>query len=470
VRPEATDAGGDILQAVMHYVRRRQGLIMEPLPPSDPTSGSEHGAHIWPSETDPAANHSGQERPSITGDRRLGHGGLVLAIVTIGIVFGSLYPFDFRVPTEGIGPFHTLVESWAERPGRGDFLVNILLYMPFGMFAMIAQQHRSSFFWWLLVVIVAGGALSAAMELSQYFDAGRVTSATDVYANLLGTAIGAVAGTMFRFNSRFLLIDEALSNPIPTVLVMTWAAYRLYPYEPTIDLHKYWNALKPLILSPSLSAYDLYRYTVIWLTLFALIAVIAGERRGRVLAALFAGGILIAKVLIIDATLSVAEIVSLALALFLWPALAVSRRWRAALLVILLAGYVVAERLEPFNFLPSGRAFGWIPFASFLENGSLRVQMLSFFEKVFLYGSLLFLLTEAGLRLRLSALLVATCLLITSWLETHLPDRSAEITDAVMALLIAMIFALLRSDRPRRPSMAPPPTIAEGNSAGDLNP
>jgi hypothetical protein len=207
---------------------------------------------------------------------------MALAAVTIGIVFGSLYPFDFRVPAEGIGPFHTLVEGWAERPGRGDFLANILLYMPFGMFAMVARQ-RSSFFRWMPLVIVAGGALSVAMELTQYFDEGRVTSATDVYADLLGTAIGAVAATIVRFNSRFLLIDQSLSNPLPTILVMTWVTYRLYPYEPTIDLHKYWNALKPVILSPSLNAYDLYRHAVIWLTLFALIAAIAGERRGRVL-------------------------------------------------------------------------------------------------------------------------------------------------------------------------------------------
>ena len=79
------------------------------------------------------------------------------------------------------------------------------------------------------------------------------------------------------------------------------------------------------------------------------------------------------------------------------------------------------------------------------------VNTLSFFEKVFLYGSLLFLLTETGVRLGISALLVASCLFATSWLETYLPGRSAEITDAVMALLIALIFALLRREQPQLP-------------------
>jgi hypothetical protein len=32
-----------------------------------------------------------------------------------------------------------------------------------------------------------------------------------------------------------------------------------------IDLHKYCNALKPIVLTPSLIGYDLFRQTAIWL-------------------------------------------------------------------------------------------------------------------------------------------------------------------------------------------------------------
>jgi len=433
---------------------------MQSLPPPDRTREPLHSAEIASREMDLSEHRSGPERRATVGYGHSGHGSLVLAVVTVGIVFGSLYPFDFRVPANGIGPFLTLVESWAERPGRGDFLANILVYMPFGLFAVLAQRGRTGSYWRLPLVIVAGAALSITMELIQYYDEGRVTAATDVYSNALGTAVGAVAGTVFRINSRFLLIDQLLSKPFPTLLIAAWAAYRLYPYVPTIDLHKYWNALKPVVLSPSLSAYDLYRHTAIWLTLFALITAITGERRGKVLAMLFAGGILLARVLIINATLSVAEIAGAAVALCVWPALVMSRRWRSTLLVVLLAAYVVTERLEPFNFSPISRAFGWMPFASFLRGGSIMVNTLSFCEKVFLYGSLLFLSTEAGLRLGLSTLLIATFLFVTSWLETYLPGRSAEITDAVMVLLIAMTFALLRperSERPQRPGTRAPP-------------
>lgn len=417
---------------------------------SDRNDGSIHRGHVRSTKTELSPDLFGRGREAVADGRRLGHIELVLAIITAGIVFGALYPFAFRVPTGGIGPVRTLVESWAERPGRGDFLANILMYVPFGMFTMLSRQHRPGLIRRVLGVIVAGGVLSVAMELTQYFDEGRVTAATDVYADLTGTTVGAVAGAVFRVNSHFLLINQLRSNPVPTLLMTTWVAYRLFPYEPTIDLHKYWNALKPIILYPSLSVYDLFRHTVIWLTLFAMITAIVGERRHRVLAALFAGCVLIAKVLIIDAVLSVAEIVGAAVALCLWSALRLSWRWRATLLAALLAAYIIVTRLEPFVFLPVSHAFGWVPFTSFLDGGSLEVNILSFFEKTFLYGSLMFLLTEAGLQLGVAALLVATCLFMTSWIETYLPGRSAEITDAVMALLIAAVFALLRRERPER--------------------
>jgi len=368
-----------------------------------------------------------------------GHIALALAIVVIGIVFGSLYPFAYRVPPEGAGPLHALLASWPVPPGRGDALANILLYIPFGLFATLALRHRSRLYGGLLAVVVVGGVLSTAMELAQYFDEGRVTSAADVYTNTLGTAIGAAAGSIFRFNTRFLTVDRLLANPVPTMLLATWAAYRLFPYEPTIDLHKYWHTVEPLLGWPTLRTYDLYRHTVVWLT-------IAGGRRSMILAVSFAAGVLAAKVLIIDAWLSIAEVAGAALAICLQPAFEALGRRGLVLLAALLAGYIVTERLEPFAFLPTAHHFGWMPFASFLS-GSLRVNVLSFLEKVFLYGSLMFLATEVGMRLGVAALLLATMLLATSWIEIYLPGRSAEITDAVMALLVAALFSLLRPER-----------------------
>src|SRR5438270_12721061 len=78
------------------------------------------------------------------------------------------------------------------------------------------------------------------------------------------------------------------------------------------------------------------------------------------------------------------------------------------------------------------------------RTGSLAINTLSLFEKTSLYGGLLFLVIRAGMRLRHAAPVLATCLFFTNWIETYLPGRSAGITDAVIALLIAGVFAVLQ--------------------------
>jgi hypothetical protein len=103
---------------------------------------------------------------------------------------------------------------------------------------------------------------------------------------------------------------------------------------------------------------------------------------------------------------------------------------------------VVALRLEPFTFQSPAGHFGWLPFRSYL-GGSLSVNTRSFFEKFFFYGSLIWIGQAAGLRLPRATLMVAAMLFATSLAEVYLPGRSAEITDAVMALVAGGIIAML---------------------------
>ena len=83
---------------------------------------------------------------------------------------------------------------------------------------------------------------------------------------------------------------------------------------------------------------------------------------------------------------------------------------------------------------------------------------MSFLEKAFLYGALIWLLARSGLGLRVSTILVAIMLFATSWAETCLPGRSAEITDALMAILIGAVIVVLAG--PATVAAAKPAVIA----------
>lgn len=372
---------------------------------------------------------------------------LLTAIITASILYGSLYPFEFRTPAEGEGALSTLLRSWAATPGRGDFLANILLYIPLGWFGFLSLPQRMRVGLRLFLVIAGGAALSVSMEIAQYYDAGRVTAADDVYANTIGTLLGSLASICVSPRWRFPPIPDLSTRAIPVALIAAWMGYRLYPYVPTIDLHKYWSALKPVILSPALTLEDLYRHTTIWMTIFVLATAAVGQRRSAMIPPLFCGFIFAARVLILDTMLSLAEVAGAIIALSLWPILlSLSARRRSAGLFVLLGSLVIFERLQPFQFQPEARQFGWLPFRSLMQ-GSIGVDVTSFFERSFLYGSLLFLFVEAGGRLRTAATLVCGALFATSWAETYLPGRSAEVTDAAMALLLAVGMALIRPER-----------------------
>jgi VanZ family protein len=373
---------------------------------------------------------------------------IVTAMIMAVILYGSFYPFDFRVPEGGIGPVRVLLGTWGEKPERGDFLANILLYMPLGFFGVLAFASRVAAWRRVAALALLGALLSLTVELTQYYDEGRDTTLNDLYSNTLGTLLGAIGGILVAGRVRWALLRDLVDNREPALLLAGWLGYRLFPYVPTIDLHKYWDALKPVVLHPSLTPYDLIHHTAIWLVVYALFAAIFRRRYPVLLMPFFVGAVLFAKILILDASLSVAEIAGAALAFALWILLGASERLRVMVITLLFAATVAAARLEPFQFGAAAGHFQWIPFYGFMQ-GSIDIDVQSFFEKFFLYGSLIWLLVRSGMRLGLAAALVALLLFATSWIELYLPGRSAEVTDAVMALAIAAIAALTKPPQPR---------------------
>ena len=366
-------------------------------------------------------------------------------VVVVIIIYGSLYPFMFRPLVDGLKP--ALEALWASRatlPSRSAAIANILLYMPFGFCAVLALRNEARSGAWLVLVTMMGALLSISMELAQFFDQDRVTDAPDVYANTIGTLLGAIGGRLTGGSFRWPLLSEITAARIPALLLAAWIGYRLFPYVPAIDLHKYWVAVEPVIRHPRPSAYDLFRYTAIWLAIAALLEAIVGSKRIWLYFPLFALSVLIGKMMIVDAVLSSGEIAGAGSALVWRGLLGFNASVRTALVALAFCSAVVAERLEPFRFGTIPGPFDWIPFWGFIS-GDPAIETLAFLQKFFLYGGAIWLLVKAGLRLAPATLLIAAMLFATSQAERLLPGRSAEVTDAVMALIIGGIFALVGS-------------------------
>lgn len=368
----------------------------------------------------------------------------LMMIVVLAVVYGSLYPFVFRdTGSFGADLLH-FAGTWNQPPqSPGDLLANLLLYMPLGLAVTLAFGQNRPRFLACLFAAGSGTLLSFSIELVQFYDVDRVSALSDVYLNILGTlagcAIAWAAGT--RPTTSWPLGSGAT---FARLLLPAWLGWRLYPYVPTIDLHKYWRSVKPLLSVSQVAPYDVFRYTLLWLSVILLVKIgLRPQRFVRFLLVAIAG-FFAAKILIVGQILFLPDILGAVTALLL--AHLVFQRFSSfgiPIVAALLLAMVTLTRVLPWQFAATSKAFQWVPFFGFLH-GSLQVDVIAFSEKFYLYGSVILLLVKAGMRLRTAVALECAVLLVTSVLQIFMVERSAEITDALVALALGVIYALLR--------------------------
>ena len=382
----------------------------------------------------------------------------LLALMLVAIVYGSLYPFVFRVPPGGGDAVTYFLTTWNRPPqSRGDLLANILFYVPLGFALGLVLGERFERRAALALTIAVGAAMSLSMELLQYFDVGRDSSVSDVYLNTIGTAAGATAASAVGTQLITIKIMPRDASLFAGLLLVAWFGWRLFPYEPVIDLHKYWASVKPLVLTPSLSFYDLFRFAAMWAAVMYLVQFGLKVREPLLTVAFGTAAVFGAKMLIIDQVITLPEVLGASLA-YLYLAFVLNSRRNAGtrLLAASFLLSVALERILPLQIAANARPFEWIPFFSFLH-GSLSVNVQSFLQKIFLYGAGLYLLSEAGLGLVWASIVEGLVVLATSLFETMLVARSAEVTDAVMVLSLALVAYVLGGiNRPEQALVAKP--------------
>ena len=389
-----------------------------------------------------------KQRPN--RERALGGfwGGLVrfapLLIVMGVIVYGSLYPFVFHDAGSLTDAIASLAGTWDHPPqSRGDMLANLLFYVPLGFAVTQAFGRAGAKSSAAIMAFALGAAFSLCLELLQFYESGRFSALSDVYLNSAGTALGAALACMAgerRLNLSWPLEGAAV---FARVLLLACLAWRLVPYVPTVDLHKYWYSVQPLFHDPGNALGEICRDTILWLSVICLARIGFSPKNlaGFLLPAILC--FFAAKIVIIGQYVGLPDVAGAVLALALYLSV---RRWFDAAIVpmaFLFLALVVHTRIMPLQWAPEPKPFQWIPFFSFLH-GSLQFNIIAFWQKFYLYGALLLLLVKAGMRLSVAVAVEGAVLLAASVAQIFLLGRSAEITDALMALILGLVYWGLR--------------------------
>ncbi len=111
----------------------------------------------------------------------------------MGIVFLTLFPFRFSLPTKLAAHASPFLLSIGEKSAGGlDDFLNVLLFVPFGFgLAEVVRKRGRPRTAALAVCLMAGAAVSYTIELLQLYVPGRDSGWTDVFTNTAGSVAGA---------------------------------------------------------------------------------------------------------------------------------------------------------------------------------------------------------------------------------------------------------------------------------------
>jgi VanZ family protein len=371
-----------------------------------------------------------------------------LAVTVALILYGSLYPFEFYNYGDPAKGLHHLLSTWPTPSSIGDLLANILLYLPFGFFAAKTAVRLSPLLR-VLIAFLAGALLSMSLEYAQLWDMGRVSAMSDVYANSSGAFLGALAGTALAIDLNLFHWKELRRRPFAFLMILCWIAYRLFPYVPVIDAHKYWHAVMPLLHAPSATFADLLPYFASWLAVGALLQSALGSAPARYALPALLIAVLCARIAIGDIALSQADVIGEFAAAAIWAAWLQASKYRMRIIALALATAVVVEGLRPFRFLAVARPFNWIPFWGLID-GSIWTGLPAHMAKFFLYGTLVWSLRRSGLWPIAATMVSAVLVFLVHYLQVYLPGRSAEITDVVLVVIAGALMKTLEGETESR--------------------
>ena len=393
---------------------------------------------------------------------------LWIAFVVVAAL-GSTYPFNFQAPELDAATVRAFLLSCCVMPGRGDLVRNVILFLPIGFTSMFATRLASPPGRRFLYVCSLGAIFALALQLLQICLPSRDENLQDVIWNSVGTAAGAALASLAERYSFGAKPGRQVVSLVPITLVGAWVAYRLIPFVPSLDFQQIKDSLKPL-LSLQLEFVGIFHDFAAWIVVAYLLGhAQRASRLGNYLPLLVIA-VFCLEVLIVANSITLSNVVGAFLAVLLWFSVLRFLQRPEGALVILLLGALTLSGLHPFVTRPSPAAFSWLPFRGLLR-GSMYINAQSAIEKVFLYGSLVYLLWQTRIG-RVSGIVIGVSIVTAiEFAQTRFVGHSPEITDPLLVLsaalaLIALEKHELTSDVQGRTETPPDRPASTGGPAG----
>ena len=370
----------------------------------------------------------------------------LLAFVVLLIIYGSLYPWEFE-PLRDTDPVTILLHSWDLEINRfilRDIAVNVALYLPLGFAAYLVFRRPRRRIMAMLLAAILGCALSCGVEMAQAFEPDRHTSLLDVATNVLGAIAGAAAAMLAErsfgpFGSR--ARSGKRRDASAAALLGSFVASLLFPLFPVFGRAALRMKIAAILHGPVLDPVLFFSALASWYAAGLMMRAAGFGKSWTTIGLALAP--LALQVFVIHHEPWIAVLLGAAAGVLLVWTLP-----QAAPAAALVTVMIAVRAVQPFHFAASARPFLWIPFGGFLAMDWVTgVDVI--FQKIFYYGSAIWLLRAAGIRLRTAIIAVMFLLACLEAIQIFIPAHTAEITDPLLALLLGFGIAALSPSRGR---------------------
>ncbi|MDR2164802.1 MAG: VanZ family protein [Zoogloeaceae bacterium] len=202
-------------------------------------------------------------------------------------IYGCLYPFSgWR--GDAVAPFAYLNFDWPYYWTTFDIVINVLVYMPLGFFAVLAAMGRFPGSRALALAVFLGADLSFVIETLQNWLPSRVASNLDLACNTAGTFLGGLfalwAGPRYRAVWR--LWRQRLLAPLPhadlgLTFLGLWLLLQLSPEIMLFGVGDLRHSLDLITLEYGPRRYRVSETAVIFCNLIAVGLFVSVLTRGR---------------------------------------------------------------------------------------------------------------------------------------------------------------------------------------------
>jgi VanZ family protein len=376
------------------------------------------------------------------------------------IVYGHLYPFEFRSPQPGA--LVHMLSNWTLISSRGDMLGNVALFVPWGLGGMLVAVPRVGASRAALLTAVAGFMLSLSCQIAQVWTPSRDGALADVFWNMLGVAVGLALGgqALRRRQANTVLRGDSL---VVTCLLSAWLLTYWLPLIPSIDLQLLKDNLKAALSARAFSYGEFMPGLAMALMSGYLLNRLAGFRASLVWLPAWLALAAFGKLFIHDARIDASAPLGFIAGTVMWWTLSVVSGQRRSVIValMLIAAYTV-HGLSPFVFRDVPGAFGWSPLAAMLK-GSMLANAEALGDSLVIFTSFLYLVQVAGGRPAAASVGLAVWVLGIEIAQRFIQTHTADITQPLLALLLGQAFRM--TSRPPPTLVAPVQTRPSAHSA-----